>query len=103
MKKWNLECFGDLKVEKRRLMGRLEVFDKMEHFFEWSNLLREEIVSLKYKLQELIFVEERSMKQKSKFKWAKAGNVNSKLFHKLLNARKSLKKLYQNWRKKIVH
>lgn len=72
-----MECFSDLKGEKRRLLGPLEVLDKMEHSTEWSNLLREERPSLKCKLQELVLFEERSMKQNLKFQWAKDDNANS--------------------------
>ena len=35
------------------------------------------------KLRELLLLEERALRQKSMFKWAKEGDASSKLFHKL--------------------
>ena len=89
LKKWNVDVFGDIRVEKRNLMGRLETLDRLENSSDWNDSLKEERSVIKSKLQELILKEERTLRQKSKFRWAKEGDANSKVFHKLMNARKS--------------
>ena len=40
-------------------------------------------------LEQTTLEEERALRMKSKFTWAKEGDANSKLFHNLMNARKS--------------
>lgn len=70
-------------------MGRLEVLDRLESTTDWSSQYKEERCSVKCKLQELILKEERAARQKSKSQWAKEGDSNTKLFHRLMNARKS--------------
>lgn len=37
----------------------------------------------------MILLEERLTRQKAKFQWAKEGDTNTKLFHRLINARKA--------------
>ena len=73
---------------KRNLLGRLEVLDRLENSPEWNASLKDERLVIKKKMQELILKEERALTQKSKFQLVK-GDANYKLFHKLMNARKS--------------
>lgn len=47
LKKWNIEVFGDLRLEKRNLMERLEAIDRLESTNNWSSQKKEESFLLK--------------------------------------------------------
>lgn len=49
----------------------------------------EERSELKRELSEVILKEDRAIKMKSKFTWAKGGDANTKLFHRFVNSRKA--------------
>ena len=40
-------------------------------------------------LEKILLEEERALRMKTKFTWAKEGDANTKLFHSLMNARKA--------------
>ena len=44
---------------------------------------------VKGKLERFLMQEERAVRMKSKFTWAKEGDANTNLFHRLMNARKA--------------
>lgn len=69
LKDWNKEVFGDNRERKRFFVEEINTLDTLE-------------------LEEVCLKEKRSMNQKMKCKWAKEGDVNSKLFFKLVNSRK---------------
>lgn len=77
LKDWNVDVFGDLRTKKRNLMKRLEILDKLETTNNLSSQRREERSSAKCELQEVILIEERFTRQKSKFQWAKEGDANT--------------------------
>ena len=89
LKKWNMEVFGDTRFKKQSLLRRIKELDVLEYSGSWNNQLKEERFVVKAKLEKTILEEERALRMKSKFIWAKEGDANSKLFHSLMNARKS--------------
>ena len=80
---WNKVVFGDLSMEKKKLEKRIKEIDNLEGSVDWNSSLGEERFKAKSDWYELIIKEERAIMTKSKFKWAKEGNANTKLFHNL--------------------
>ena len=89
MKSWNKDVFGDLRLTKLALHNRLKELDREESSSNWSDELRKERVNLKKELNGILVKKEILVRQKMKIRWAKQGDANSSLFHRLLNARKS--------------
>ena len=89
VKKWNVEVFGDIRLKKHALLRRIKELDTLEYSSMWNNQLNEERFVVKANLEKLTLEEERTLRMKSKFIWAQEGDANSKLFHSLMNARKS--------------
>ena len=89
LKIWNKEVFGDLRLMEATLNDRLKELDRFESSGNWSDNLRDERVNLKKELNGILVKQEIMVKQKLKIQWAKLGDANSSLFHRLLNARKS--------------
>ena len=71
------------------LYNRLKELDRIESLGNWSEDLRGEKENLKKELNEILVKREISVRQKLKFKCAKEGDANSRLFHRLLSAQKS--------------
>uniref|UniRef100_A0A803P8A0 Reverse transcriptase domain-containing protein n=1 Tax=Cannabis sativa TaxID=3483 RepID=A0A803P8A0_CANSA len=88
-KEWSRFTYGQNKATKNALEGRLGVLDRQEGTPSWNQSLYDERRKLKEEWQRLTFEEERSIWLKSKCKWAKEGDANSRFFHNLLNARKA--------------
>uniref|UniRef100_A0A803QD86 Endonuclease/exonuclease/phosphatase domain-containing protein n=1 Tax=Cannabis sativa TaxID=3483 RepID=A0A803QD86_CANSA len=91
VKDWSKYTFGQNKATKNALEGRLGVLDRLEVTSSWSQSLHDERRKLKEEWQRLNFEEERGISLKSKCKWAKEGDANSRFFHNLLNGRKARK------------
>ena len=89
LKKWNTEVFRDLRLMEVALNNKLKGLDRLEGSGNWSVQLKEEREALKKELNEILFKKDISGRHKLKIQWAKEGDANSKLFHRLLNARKS--------------
>ena len=89
VKKWNREVFGDLRLHKQSLLRRIKELDVLESSRIWNNQLNQERFTVKSKLEKILLKEERALRMKSKFTWAKEGDANTKLFHCLMNARKA--------------
>ena len=71
------------------MLTRIKELDVLEASGSWNTHLREERFTVKNKLERILIQEERVFRMKSKFTWAKEGDANTKLFHKLMNARKA--------------
>ena len=71
------------------LHSRLKELDREEGSGNWSDELRQEKVKLKQELNGVLMKKEIMVRQKLKIQWAKHGDANFGLFHRLLNARKS--------------
>uniref|UniRef100_A0A803QQM3 Reverse transcriptase domain-containing protein n=1 Tax=Cannabis sativa TaxID=3483 RepID=A0A803QQM3_CANSA len=89
VKEWSKSTFGQNKATKIALEGRLGVLDRLEGTSSWNQSVLDERRKLKEEWQQLHFEEERGIWLKSKCKWAREGDANSRLFHNLLNARKA--------------
>ena len=89
MKKWNVEVFGDLRLQKQSLLRRIKELDVLESSGTWNNYLKEERSMVKGKLERILMQEERAVRMKSKITWAKEGDANTNLFHRLMNALKA--------------
>ena len=88
MKKWNEEVFGDMRLRKQSLLRRIKELDVLESSGSWDSYL-EERFTVKSKLERILTQEERALRMKSKLTQAKERDANTKLFHRLLNARKA--------------
>ena len=88
LKNWNAEVFGDTRLKKQSLR-RIKELDALESSGMWNNQLKEGRLAVTTILEKTILEEERALRMKSKFIWAKEGDANTKLFHSLINARKS--------------
>uniref|UniRef100_A0A803P465 Reverse transcriptase domain-containing protein n=1 Tax=Cannabis sativa TaxID=3483 RepID=A0A803P465_CANSA len=86
---WSKKTYGNKHVIKIAMERRLMLLDSLEASNEWNQSLMEERRAIKKEWQQLVFEEERGVWMKSKCKWAKEGDANSRFFHNLLNARKS--------------
>ena len=89
LKKWNVDVFGDTRLKKQSMLKRIKELDILEPSGSWNSQLKDERFLLKSNLEKFILDEERALRMKSKFIWAKEGDANSKLFHSLMNARKA--------------
>ena len=89
LKKWNTKVFGDSRLLEVALYNRLKELDRLEGLGNWSVQLKEDREALKKELNEILFKKEISVRQKLKIQWTKEGDANSRLFHRLLNVRKS--------------
>ena len=86
LKKWNVKVFGDTRLKKQSLLRRIKELDALESS---NNQLKEERYVAKTIPKKTILEEDRALRMKSKFTWAREGDANTKLFHSLLNARKA--------------
>lgn len=89
LKVWNISVFEDNRVWKLEILERLQVLDRLETEAGLSEVLREERLSLRGTLEELIHKEDVSWRHKAKVSWAKDGDGNSKLFHLVANRRQN--------------
>ena len=78
-----------MRLKKQSLLRRIEELDALEASGMWNNQLKEERHEVKTILEKTILEEDRALRMKSKFTWAREGDANTKLFHSLLNARKA--------------
>ena len=86
---WNKVVFGDLRVKKMKFEKRIKEIDNLEGSTGWNLNLQEERSRVKSDWYELIIKEEWATMMKSKFKWAKDGDANTKFFHNLMNGRRA--------------
>uniref|UniRef100_A0A803PIR5 Reverse transcriptase domain-containing protein n=1 Tax=Cannabis sativa TaxID=3483 RepID=A0A803PIR5_CANSA len=89
IKEWSKSVYGNKKVAENALERRILALDKIEGINLSNQSLAEDRRNLKREWQRYVFEEERSLWLKSKCKWAKEGDANSRMFHNLLNARKA--------------
>ncbi|KAM7498116.1 hypothetical protein LguiA_022530 [Lonicera macranthoides] len=88
LKKWNLEIFGDVRVEKGRILERIQNIDKLEVRGILGEELKKERQDLREIFGELVLREEISWNQKAKVRGVREWDGNSKLFHRVVNNKK---------------
>lgn len=85
LQRWSKEIFGDVEKDIKEAEASLEELDIKEGM-EWlddaSKRKREELLFL---VEDLAFKDEVKWRQRSKVKWAKDGDGNTKFFHKIAN------------------
>ncbi|XP_075473994.1 uncharacterized protein LOC142505056 [Primulina tabacum] len=89
IKKWNKEVYGMLEMKSADLSNKISRIDKLEGEGRASEGLVTERKEAKLMFEELTSRKNQINYQKSKIKWFKEGDQNTKFFHSLLNQRKS--------------
>lgn len=86
---WNRDVFGDIQIKKKEVVARIHEIDALELEGPLDSALKEERVSSKGDLAEMIRKENVSWSQKSKIKWTKEGDCNNSFFHRAANDRRN--------------
>ena len=89
VKSWSVDYLGAAHLEKRKILKRVEEIDRKEGSPEWVSELQEERRGLKRRHFSLMEREDRALKLKCKSIWVREGDANTKLFHRLLSARRT--------------
>lgn len=89
LKVWNRDVFGDIRLRKKEILGRIEEIHCLELGGPLERSLRVEREDLKRVFVELIRKENVSWNRKAKIKWVKEGDCNTSFFHRVASCRKS--------------
>lgn len=88
IKKWNKEEFGNIMEEKQKLEGEMETLQqKIIEEGRTDESIRQEGIILG-KLEERRKQEEILWRQKSRIKWLREGEINTKIFHQAMVQRR---------------
>ncbi|RVW97045.1 Transposon TX1 uncharacterized 149 kDa protein [Vitis vinifera] len=91
LKEWNIMTFGDLKERKKLILTDLSRIDLIEQEGNLNSDLVLERTLKRRELEDVLLKEEVQWRQKSRIKWIKEGDCNSKFFHRVATGRKSRK------------
>ena len=91
LKEWNIMTFGDLKERKKLILTDLSRIDLIEQEGNLNSDLVLERTLKRRELEDVLLKEEVQWRQKSRVKWIKEGDCNSKFFHRMTNGRRNRK------------
>ena len=91
LKEWNKASFGELNERKKSILFELANFDTIEQERGLTFELLVQRALRKGELEEWILREEIIWRQKTRVKWVKDGDCNSKFFYKVVNGRRNRK------------
>ncbi|RVX13392.1 Transposon TX1 uncharacterized 149 kDa protein [Vitis vinifera] len=91
LKEWNTRVFGDLRERKKHILTDLGRIDRIEQEGNLNSDLVSERTLRRKELEDLVLKEEVQWRQKSRVKWIKEGDCNSKFFHRVATGRRSRK------------
>ncbi|RVX16773.1 LINE-1 retrotransposable element ORF2 protein [Vitis vinifera] len=91
LKEWNIVVFGDLRERKNHILTDLGRIDRIEQERNLNLDLVSERTLRRKELEDLLLKEEVQWRQKSRVKWIKEEDCNSKFFHRVATGRRSRK------------
>jgi len=94
LKVWNKEVFGDVNLASEELKKRINVLDAQDDDRGLVESEREERRTLLADLNRSIFKQEAVMFQKTRQKWLKHGDLNTKFFHSSVKWRRARNELH---------
>ena len=95
LKTWNKEVFRDVSIEKGKILDRIKKIDEEETRGDIGVDLIRVRRELRKKFGDLVLKEEISWNQKAKMKGVIEWDGNSKLFHRIVNQKKTNKMIYK--------
>ena len=94
LKVWNRDVFGELEEEKNNILSDISRIDTTEQEGNLTHDLYLLRALRKRELETSLLKEDVHCRQKSKVKWIREGDCNSKFFHRMANGR---------WRRKLIN
>ena len=93
LKKWNRVVFGDIKTQKYNMLGIINSLDVKEESSGLTSVEIQQRRDAKEDWAKIILMEEISWRQNQRALWLKAGDRNTKFFHRVTNMRRKFNSL----------